>query len=220
MTESLAVPLMVKPLYRGVSHLYGFFVALGAAPVLVVFAPSFRASVAAAVYGAGLLTMLGCSALFHRTNVSPNATKWLLRMDLSAIFLCIAGSYTPFCLLMGGRAGSLLLAVVWIGAGLGLLRSLFWVGAPVWLSVVLYLVVGWCLVPFVPRLWSILGAPVLVVMFAGGVFYSVGAVVLAAKRPDPSPAVFGYHEVFHALVVLGSVCLFAAVVVAVKLLRS
>src|SRR6185295_1119789 len=129
MAESIAVPVG-KPLYRGVSHLYGFFVVLGAVPVLVAFAPSFRASVAAVVYGAGLLAMFGCSALFHRTNLSPGATKWLERLDHSAIYLCIAGSYTPFCLVMRGANGPLLLSVVWTGAGMGILRALFWVDAP------------------------------------------------------------------------------------------
>src|SRR5262245_26682021 len=90
MTEAIAAPKPVQPVYRGVSPVSSFFVALGAVPVLVVFAPSFRASVASAVYGAGLLTMFGCSVLFHRTNLSPGATRWLLRLDLSAIFLCIA----------------------------------------------------------------------------------------------------------------------------------
>src|SRR5437868_14426507 len=101
MTEMIAARVE-KPLYRGVSHQYGFFVVLGAVPVLVAFAPTSQASIAAAVYGAGLLSMYACSALFHRTNASPGATKWLLRMDLSAIYLCIAGSYTPFCLLLKG----------------------------------------------------------------------------------------------------------------------
>jgi hemolysin III len=217
MIETIVAPAG-KPLYRGVSHQYGFFVVLGAAPVLVAFAPSFQASVAAAVYGAGLLAMYACSALFHRTNLSPRATKWLERLDHSAIYLCIAGSYTPFCLLLEGAGGPLLLSVVWAGAAAGILRALFWVDAPHWLSVVLYLVVGWAVLPFVPQLWQMLGPPGLLLLFLGGVLYSAGAVVFAAKRPDPSPRVFGYHEVFHAFVVVASVCHFAAVVVAMKLL--
>jgi len=221
MTETLAAALPVgKPLYRGVSHQYGFFVVLGAAPVLVAFAPTFQASIAAAVYGAGLLAMYACSALFHRTNVSPRATKWLLRLDHSAIFLCIAGSYTPFCLLLKGDGGLLLLSAVWAGAGMGLLRALFWVDAPPWVVVVLYLVVGWAVLPFVPQLWSRLGPAGLLLLFLGGVLYSAGGVVFAARRPDPSPSVFGYHEVFHAFVVVASVCHFAAIVVAMKHLNG
>ncbi|HEY8210491.1 MAG TPA: hemolysin III family protein [Myxococcaceae bacterium] len=219
MPESIAAR-MERPLYRGVSHLYGFFVVLGAVPVLVAFAPSFRASVAASVYGAGLLAMFGCSALFHRTRLSPRATKWLERLDHSAIYLCIAGSYTPFCLLLRGASGPLLLSVVWAGAGMGVLRALFWVDAPHWLSVVLYLMVGWALLPFVPQAWNELGPLSLLLLLVGGVFYSGGAVVFAAKRPDPSPSVFGYHEVFHAAVVVASACHFIAVVVAVKQLGS
>lgn len=214
MTDSVAVR-MEKPLYRGVSHQYGFFVVLGAVPTLVAFAPSFRASLAAAVYGAGLLAMFGCSALYHRTTLSPRATKWLERLDHAAIYFCIAGSYTPFCLLpISG--GPILMAVVWSGAALGVLRALFWVDAPHWLSVVLYLVVGWAVLPFVGQLWPLIGPSGLLVLFLGGVSYSAGAVVFALKRPDPSPSVFGFHEVFHALVVVGSLCLFIAVVVAVK----
>jgi hemolysin III len=218
MTETFAVPVG-KPLYRGISHLYGFFVVLGAVPTLVAFAPSARASIAAAVYGAGLLAMFGCSALYHRSRLSPRATRWLERLDHSAIYVCIAGSYTPFCLLplAGGPA---LLVVVWAGAALGVLRALLWVDAPHWLSVVLYLVVGWAVLPFLPSLWHVLGPAGLLLLFAGGVLYSAGAVVFALKRPDPAPAVFGFHEVFHAFVVVASACHFIAVAVAVKQLAG
>jgi hemolysin III len=219
MTETIAARVE-KPLYRGVSHQYGFFVVLGAVPVLVAFAPTSQASIAAAVYGAGLLAMYACSAIFHRTNLSPRATKWLERLDHSAIYLCIAGSYTPFCLLLKGDGGLLLLSVVWAGAGMGMLRALFWVDAPHWFSVVLYLVVGWAVLPFVPQLWHRLGPAGLGLLFLGGVLYSLGGAVFAAKRPDPSPRVFGYHEVFHAFVVVASVCHFAAVVVAMKQLGT
>jgi len=222
MTESRAVAVAAqeaKPLYRGVSHQYSFFVVLGAVPTLVAFAPSFRASVAAAVYGAGLLAMLGCSALYHRTRLSPRATKWLERMDHSAIFICIAGSYTPFCLLLRS-GGPVLLAVVWSGAVMGVLRALFWVDAPHALSVVLYLVVGWSIAPFIPELHQVMGLSGLLVVFAGGLFYTAGAVVFALKRPDPAPTVFGFHEVFHALTIVASLCLFIAVVAAVKQLTG
>jgi hemolysin III len=208
-----------RPLYRGVSHQYGFFVVLGAVPVLVAFAPSQRASLAAAVYGASLMAMFGFSALYHRTTLSPQATKWLERLDHSAIFLFIAGSYTPFCLVLGG-AGPQLLAVVWIGASLGVLRALFWVDAPRWITVALYLAVGWTVLPFTSRLWNLLGPAGILLLFAGGVLYSAGAVVFARRRPDPSPEVFGYHEVFHALVVIASVCHFIAVAGAVKQLQG
>lgn len=214
MTDSYAARSN-RPRYHGVSHQYGFFVVLGAVPVLVAFAPGLRASIAAAVYGASLLAMFGFSALYHRTNLSEGVTKWLERLDHSAIYLFIAGSYTPFCLVLGAE-GPLLLAVVWTGAGLGVLRALFWVDAPHWLSVVLYLVVGWTVIPFVPQLWEVLGPPGLLLLFAGGVLYSVGSVVFAMKRPDPLPQVFGFHEVFHALVVVASVCHFIAVAGAVK----
>lgn len=204
-----------RPLYRGISHQYGFFVVLGAVPVLVGFAPSARASLAAAIYGASMLAMFGVSALYHRTNLSPRATKWLERLDHSAIFLFIAGTYTPFCLVLGND-GPKLLAVVWGGAAVGVLRSLFWIDAPRWITVALYLLVGWAVVPFIPQFRGIIGLTGILLLAAGGVCYSAGAVVFARRRPDPAPDVFGYHEVFHALTIVASVCMFIAVAGAVK----
>ena len=204
-----------RPLFRGVSHQYGFFVVLGAVPVLVGFAPGPRAAIAAAVYGASLLAMFGFSALYHRTNFSPRTTKWLERLDHSAIFIFIAGSYTPFCLVLGPQ-GLILLAVVWTGAGLGVLRALFWVDAPRWLTVALYLLMGWTMLPFLPRLASLVAPSGLILLFVGGVLYSVGGMVFALKRPDPRPEIFGFHEIFHALVTVACLCHFIAVADAVK----
>lgn len=208
-----------KPLLRGVSHQFGFFVVLGAAPTLLAFASGPRATVGALVYGLSLMAMLGFSTLYHRTNPSLRVEKWLERLDHSAIFLFIAGSYTPFCLLLGER-GPLLLAIVWTGALLGVLRSLFWVDAPRWISVTLYLVVGWTILPFIGELASRLGTAGIVLLFVGGVLYSIGAVVFALGRPNPFPKVFGFHEIFHAFVVAACVLHFIAVAQAVMRLSA
>jgi len=199
-----------KPRYRGISHQFGFFAVLGAAPTLMAFATGTRAVAGAMVYGLSLMAMLGFSTLYHRTNPSLRVEKWLERLDHSAIFIFIAGSYTPFCLLLEER-GPLLLSIVWTGAVLGVLTSLFWIDAPRWIAVTLYLVVGWTILPFVGHLWSRLGSTGIALLVVGGVLYSVGAVVFARERPDPLPRVFGFHEVFHALVVVACICHFVAV---------
>ena len=208
-----------KPLYRGVSHLFGFFVVLGAAPTLVAFAQGSRATLAATVYGLSLAAMLGFSALYHRSGAPPRIERWLERADHSAIFVFIAGSYTPFCLLLRDQ-GPILLAIVWSGALFGVLQALFWINAPRWVSVPIYLVVGWTVVPFVPKLWAALGATGVMLLFAGGVLYSVGGVVFAMGKPNPWPRHFGFHEIFHALVVVACVCHFVAVATALKRMGS
>jgi hemolysin III len=126
------------------------------------------------------------------------------RLDHSAIFLLIAGTYTPFCLVLGGGAGTTLLAVVWAGAALGLVRAIVWPRAPKPLAAALYVLLGWAVVPVLPALGAALGTSALALLGAGGLVYTVGAVVYATRRPDPFPAVLGYHEVFHALVVVAA----------------
>lgn len=192
-----------KPLYRGSSHLFGFFTVLGAAPVLFAFAPSARAAVGAAIYGLSLVSMLGVSALYHRTRLSPRVEKWLERLDHSTIFLFIGGTYTPFCLLLGN---DVLLIVVWSGVALGVLRSLFWVDAPHGISVALYLLVGWTILPFVGQLWSVLGPTGVVFLFVGGVLYTLGAVVFHFDEK-----IAYAHFVWHLLVLGASGCHFVAV---------
>lgn len=205
-----------KPRFRGSSHLFGFFTVLGAAPVLFAFAPSFRASVGAAIYGLSLMAMLGVSALYHRTNPSVRVEKWLERMDHGMIFIFIGGSYTPFCLLLPPETGNVMLLLAWSGVALGVLQSLFWVDAPDWIAVALYLLVGWSVLPFVGQLWGLLGPTGLILLVAGGVLYTLGAVVFARKRPDPWPETFGFHEIFHVFVLVACVIHFVAVATAVQ----
>jgi len=199
----------VKPRLRGVSHELAFFASLGAGALLIAFADP-RARMAAAVYAASLATMLGVSALYHRPTWAPGPRRWMKRLDHAAIFVLIAGSYTPFALLLPER-GAVMLAIAWGGAALGILRSLFWVRAPRTISAALYVAMGWIAVAFLPALYTALGGAGMAFLVAGGLLYSVGAVIYATRRPDPAPAVFGYHEVFHALVVAAAACHFGVV---------
>jgi hemolysin III len=193
-----------KPLLRGVSHEIAAAAALAAWIVLAALAPSARGLAAANVYGASLFALFAVSALYHRPTWRPRARLWLRRLDHSAIFLLVAGTYTPFCLVLGGTRGDALLAVAWGGAALGILQSVLWVRAPKPLVAIVYVLLGWVILPAMPALAARLGPGAVALLGAGGITYSLGAVVYAARRPDPFPRVFGYHEVFHALVVVAA----------------
>lgn len=209
MTASRTTPLPApgqreKPLLRGVSHEIAAVVALAASVALVAAAAPGRARLAAGIYGASLVALFTISALYHRPTWSPRQRLFWRRLDHAAIFLLIAGTYTPLCLLLGGTAGFTELAVVWGGAALGVGQSVFWPTAPKPLIAAVYVALGWVVVPVTPALSRTLGAPALALLLAGGVAYTVGAVVYAVRRPDPFPRVFGYHEIFHALVVVAA----------------
>ena len=205
-------PVRHKPTLRGVSHQYAFFVVALAGMALVYLAPNARAAVTAGVYAASLATLFGASALYHRPTWGPLARQRLRRVDHAAIYLLIAGTYTPICVLALPMPESLwLLVAVWTGAALGVLQSLFWVHAPRWISAALYVGLGWLVVPALPALLRGAGVSGIGLLLAGGITYTVGAVVYALRRPDPLPRVFGYHEVFHALVIAACVCHFAMV---------
>jgi hemolysin III len=206
-----AAPQRAKPLLRGVSHEIAAGVALAGLVALVLLAPGPRARLGALVYGSSLVALFSVSALYHRPTWSPRARLWMRRLDHSAIFLLIAGTFTPICLLIGDGRARTLLAVVWAGAGLGVLRALLWPEAPRLVATALYLLLGWAAVPLVPAMYRALGTGPLLLLAAGGMLYSVGAVIYATRRPDPFPRVFGYHEIFHALVIAASVCHFVIV---------
>jgi hemolysin III len=193
----------LKPRLRGVSHQWAFFVSIALGAVLVLTAPSGEATASAAVYASCVAILFGTSALYHRTDWrSESARRWMRRLDHSAIFLLIAGSYTPFALLVvDGTLASVILAVVWVGAAAGIVLKLVWIDAPKWLTALIYVVLGWVAVATTPDLASSLGITATALVGVGGLLYTVGAVVYAMQRPDPSPAVFGYHEVFHVLVI-------------------
>jgi hemolysin III len=207
-TES-RTPLAEKPLLRGVSHELAAAVALAAWTALAHLAHGGRAATAANVYGASLFTLFAVSALYHRATWAPRARLLMRRLDHAAIFVLIAGTYTPFCLLLGGARGDALLALVWAGAALGIVREIVWVGAPKALVAALYVALGWVILPVLPALRALLGGAGVGLLAAGGVLYSAGAVVYATRRPDPFPRVFGYHEVFHALTIAAAALHFA-----------
>jgi hemolysin III len=208
------VAAKVKPRLRGVSHFWAFFAALAAGAVLVAMAPDGRATLAAAIYAGSLATLFGVSALYHRVNWRPAARRWMRRLDHSAIFLLIAGTVTPFALLvMSGPFATALLIAVWAGAAAGIVVEMFWVDAPKWATAMIYLGVGWIGAIGFPAIVVNAGAGAGVLIAIGGVLYTAGAVVYARQRPDPNPAVFGYHEIFHVLVIAAAIAHFTAVAV-------
>ena len=205
-----------KPRFRGVFHEWAFFASLGAAALLLVLAGNAREAVASAVYVAGLAALFGVSALYHRIAWSPPVRAWMRRLDHSTIFVFIAGTYTPFALLaIDGSLGWVVLTVVWAGAVVGMLLSIAWIRAPRWIAVGVYLALGWIGVFAAPRLVEGAGVAAATLVAIGGVLYTVGAIAYAMKRPNRWPGTFGYHELFHALVVAAAAVQFVAVALVV-----
>jgi hemolysin III len=196
-----------RPRLRGVLHHYAFYGSLVSGAALVACAPS-RRTLVALVYGSSLSALLGVSALYHRITWSVAARRRMGRLDHSMINVLIAGTYTPFGVV--ALSGSLL-AVIWVGALVNILLHVLWLDAPKWLSAITYLALGWIGVAGMPSLLVTAGWAPTALLAAGGLIYSAGAFVYALRRPDPLPAVFGYHEVFHALVVVAAVTHYAAV---------
>ncbi|MDQ6672630.1 MAG: hemolysin III family protein [Chloroflexota bacterium] len=202
----------LKPRLRGVLHEYSFFVSVGSGVMLVLTSSPDLARLASVVYASALAGLFGVSALYHRVTWPPRAGAWMRRLDHAMIFLLIAGTYTPIALLMLPRPkGLLLLALVWGASLAGIAFNLAWINAPRLISPALYVVLGWIAVVALPDLRSSVSLPTLVLLTSGGLVYSVGAVVYATRRPNPAPAVFGYHEVFHALTIAAASMHFAAV---------
>jgi hemolysin III len=169
-----------------------------------------RARLAAAIYAVSVAALFASSALYHRVRWrSPAARRWMRRLGHSMIFVVIAGTYTPFAL-CGALAGALLIAV-WAGAAAGIVLTLAWIDAPEWLVALLYVLLGWVGAIALPTLIATFGAAPAALVVAGGVLYTAGAVIYARKRPDPVPAVVGYHEIFHALVIAAAALQYAAV---------
>jgi hemolysin III len=201
-----------RPRLRGVSHQYAFFVSLALAVPLVAAAPSATARLAAAVFAVCVTAMFGASAVYHRVTWRPRPRAWMARLDHATIYLLIAGTYTPYALLaLSGSWRVVVLAVVWSGAAAAIVLKFAWVSAPKTLAAVIGIVLGWAGVAALPELVGELGAAATVLVLVGGVLYTSGAVVYAVRRPDPAPAVFGYHELFHALVVAGVACHYVSV---------
>lgn len=210
--DAPVVPRLPKPRYRGVSHFYGFFVSLVAGTVLVVTAPRGEATACAAVYAFGVSAMLGASALLHRGNWSAEQARKLTKLDHTAIYLMIAGTYTPISLLaLSGWLRVAVFGLVWLGAIVGIVLEWAWYVPPKGWVTSVYITLGWVAVIGFPQLWTSLGVVGFLLIFLGGVSYTVGAIIHAAHRPDPIPEVFGYHEVFHVLVLLAVILHFIAI---------
>jgi hemolysin III len=200
------------PILRGWLHLVCFFFALPAGVLLIMSAGSGRARVGAAVYAVGLAALFGVSGTYHRRLWSPTWRARLRRLDHSTIFVMIAGTYTPLCLLvLGGLAGTLMLISVWAGAALGVTLAAIGMTTRRYVGGACYLVLGWVAVAASPALVQHLTATELALVIAGGIIYTVGVVVLGTKRPNPFPRVFGFHEVWHVMVVAAAACHFVAI---------
>jgi len=200
----------VRPRLRGWLHAAMAPIALLAGFVLVVLAPSQNGRITAAVFTLTAFLLFGTSAVYHRGQWSPRATDLLKRLDHSNIFLIIAGSYTPFALLLPRAQAVTMLLIVWCGALGGVLFRVFWIGAPRWLYVPIYVALGWVAVFYLGPLWTHGGATVVALIVTGGLLYTLGAVVYGIKRPNPSPRWFGFHEIFHALTILAFVAHYIA----------
>ncbi|WP_136518766.1 PAQR family membrane homeostasis protein TrhA [Cellulomonas telluris] len=205
----------VKPRLRGWIHAGVAPLVLVASAVLVVVSPTTAARWSTAVFGVSAVLLFGTSAVYHRGRWSPRVAGVLRRLDHTNIFLIIAGTYTPLAvLLLPASTARVLLTVVWVGALLGLLARVFWLNAPRWLYVPIYVALGWVAVGFLPQFWQSGGPTIVWLVAGGGLAYTLGAVVYGLKRPNPSPRWFGFHEIFHALTVVGYGCHYAAVWIA------
>jgi hemolysin III len=203
----------VKPKLRGVSHEWAFFISLVFGAALIFFAKTPKATLAVAIYAVSLSALLGTSALYHRVNwTRPNVRQWMRRLDHSMIFFLIAGTYTPFALLvMHGALATAILIAVWVGAIAGAIVEMVWIGHPKWVSAITYLGIGWVAAIAFPQLWDSLGPTAALMLVGGGLLYTAGAVIYAIQRPNPVPAVFGYHEVFHAFVIAAALVHFSVI---------
>jgi hemolysin III len=201
-----------RPKLRGVLHQYAFFVSLLLGVGLVVGAEQGRERVAAGVFAVSVSAMLGISALYHRVIWPPAPRRWIRRLDHAAIFLLIAGTYTPFALLaLDGAWRVAVLTVVWSGALASIVLKVTWIDAPRWVAAVIAVSLGWVGIFAMPKIYERAGLMALILLAIGGVLYSAGAVIYARRRPDPAPEVFGYHEIFHLLVVAAAGCQYTAV---------
>ncbi|WP_239066083.1 PAQR family membrane homeostasis protein TrhA [Microbacterium hibisci] len=196
----------LKPSWRGWIHAATFPIAIAAGIVLIALAQGAPAKWASAVFMATSLLLFGNSALYHRFNWKPKTKAILKRIDHANILLLIAGTYTPIATLaLPPQQGALLLILVWSGALLGILFRVFWINAPRWLYVALYLLLGWAAVMYLVPLFQA-NAAMMVLVAVGGILYTLGAVVYALKRPNPWPGHFGFHEIFHVCTVLAFLC--------------
>jgi hemolysin III len=203
----------VKPRLRGVSHEYAFFVSLVLGVALILIAKGTEARLAVGIYAVSLSALFGVSALYHVHDWKrPEARRWMRRLDHTMIFFLIAGTVTPFALLvLEPPLSTTLLIAVWAGALAGTAVELLWVDHPKWVAAIVYIAVGMIGAIGFPAIVTEAGIGAGVLIAGGGALYATGAIIYAAQRPDPRPAVFGYHEIFHVLVIAAAAAHFAAV---------
>jgi hemolysin III len=206
----------MKPKLRGVSHQYAFFVSLVCGLTLILAASDGRARLAASIYAVAVSALFGTSALYHRITWRPKARRWMRRLDHSMIFVMIAGTYTPVALLaLKGPLASTILIVLWAGALGGVVFKLLWIDAPKWFFAGVYVVLGLVSAAVFGQLPATIGWLGVLGLALGGLLYVLGAIVYASGRPNPWPKVFGYHEIFHALVIVAAGLQYAVIAFAV-----
>jgi hemolysin III len=205
--ESLVPP---KPKLRGVLHQIAFFASLVTGPVLVAMARSGIKS-AAAVFSLAMSALFGVSALYHRVNWRAVVRRWMGRLDHTMIYIFIAGSFTPIALAVDTRWSRIILVIAWSAAVLGVLIGLLPISTPKSVAVIPYLAMGWLGVTLFPGFFQRAGWAPTILLLLGGIAYTVGAIIYARRRPDPKPATFGYHEIFHALVIGGAYLHYVAI---------
>jgi hemolysin III len=209
-----------KPRWRGRIHRGAFFVAVPAGVVLILVAPTLKARLAVTIYAISLAAMYGVSGAYHTVPWSPPALRRMKQLDHSMIFLLIAGTYTPFSLLVlhGAWAVGLLVAA-WVGAAVGIGLKLARIDGLHVVTGALYIILGWLAVLSTPQIVKALSLPALLLLLAGGLMYTTGAIVLATRRPNPSPSVFGYHEIWHTLTIGAGACHYLVIMSLVLSLR-
>jgi hemolysin III len=204
--------VLERPLLRGVFHQVGFLVSLVVGTLLIVGADGARRHVAAAVFAGAVAACFGASALYHRITWTPRLRPWMRRVDHAGVYLLIAGTYTPVCLLvLRGNWRLIVLATVWTCAAAAAIFKFVWVGAPKWLAVAFGITLGWVGVVALPQLAIRLDPAAVALLGVGGLVYTAGALVYARRRPDPAPTVFGYHELFHVLTLIAVSCQYVAI---------
>lgn len=193
-------------------HQAGFIVSLVLGTLLIVGSGGASERTAASVFAGSVAACFGLSALYHRVSWTPPVRVWMRRLDHAGIYLLIAGTYTPVCLLvLEGAWRFVTLALVSVAAAAGITLKFAWVGAPKWLSAVIGIGLGWAGLALLPQLATRLNPTAIVLLALGGVAYTVGAIVYARRRPDPAPTIFGYHELFHAFTIVGVACQYVAI---------
>ena len=211
MNELLSQPA-VRPRLRGALHGAAFGIAIVVGAVFVNAAEGGRRLVGAAVFAGAVAAMLGASTLYHRVTWSPTWRPWMRRDDHAGLYILIAGTYTPVGLLVvHGAMQHVVLALVWAGAAAATLLKFCWVDAPKWLSVLFGIALGWAGVASMPQVAHNAGIACVILLAAGGLAYTAGAIVYARRKPDPVPTVFGYHELFHALTIVALACQYVAI---------